>query len=199
MKLIVGLGNPGRDYASHRHNVGFMVVDELARRGNASWSAKFKGEQCRADVGGTPTILLKPQTYMNRSGESVQPCAAFFDVAVADILVVHDELDVPYGDVRLKLGGGHAGHNGLRSIFQHAAPKGDFPRVRVGIGRPQHGDVAKFVLSPFSTDERIDLDLLVARAADACTRFVEQGIGVAMNQFNGAAPAKAGSAGAKSK
>ncbi len=184
MKLLVGLGNPGRDYASHRHNVGFMVVDEVMRRASASWSAKFKGEVGRLEIRSHSAIALKPQTYMNLSGESVGACARFYGVGVEDVLVIHDELDIPYGEVRVKPGGGHAGHNGLRSIFQHFAPKGDFARVRVGIGRPKHGDVSSFVLSSFSADERIDLDTVLQRGADAVECFVTDGLHTTMNRFN---------------
>ncbi len=187
MKLIVGLGNPGRNYAGNRHNVGFMVVDELARRARASWSGKFKGEYARADVGGESAILLKPQTFMNLSGESVLAAAQFYQVAPEDIFVIHDELDVPYGELRAKLGGGHAGHNGLRSIFQHVAPKGDFPRLRFGIGRPQHGEVSAWVLSNFSTSDAITLTTLVEKAADATEQWLKTGIASTMNRLNGAA------------
>src|SRR4051812_19366423 len=117
MLLVVGLGNPGKDYASHRHNVGFMAVDELARRANAdAFREKFSGEYARASLGPEQAVLLKPATFMNESGRCVQPAMAFFKVEPAQLVVLHDELDLPYGDVRLKLGGGHAGHNGLRSI-----------------------------------------------------------------------------------
>jgi PTH1 family peptidyl-tRNA hydrolase len=191
MKLIVGLGNPGRNYAGNRHNVGFMVVDELASRARASWSSKFKGEYARIDLGRESAVLLKPQTFMNLSGESVGAAAQFYQVAIEDIFVVHDELDVPYGELRAKLGGGHAGHNGLRSIFQHVAPKGDFPRLRFGIGRPKHGEVSAWVLSNFSSDESITLSTLIEKAADATEHWVGSGIAATMNRLNGAAAAAA--------
>jgi PTH1 family peptidyl-tRNA hydrolase len=143
--LVVGLGNPGREYASHRHNVGFLVVEELASRLRADafrdkFSAQWTRGACRSGAAGgdEQVVLLQPQTFMNESGRSVQPAAAFFKVEPGNVLVVHDELDLPFGDVRLKMGGGHAGHNGLRSIIQHLGTS-DFPRLRFGVGRPPPG------------------------------------------------------------
>jgi len=139
MFLIVGLGNPGREYASHRHNVGFMAVDALWQQVRGEpFREKFSGEYARVTLAGEPAILLKPMTYMNESGRSVQPALAFFKIAPADLIVLHDELDLPFRDVRLKFGGGHAGHNGLRSIMAHVGT-GDFGRVRIGVGRPPPG------------------------------------------------------------
>ena len=182
MNLVVGLGNPGSKYASTRHNVGFMVVDELLRRAAVSPTARFKGEVARARVGRTEAIVLKPATYMNLSGESVGACARYFRIEVSDVVVIHDELDLDYGDVRIKLGGGSAGHNGLKSITQHMGA--DFVRVRFGIGRPQHGTPTDYVLGRFSADERIDLEDHVARAADMVQAIVADGARSAMNQFN---------------
>jgi PTH1 family peptidyl-tRNA hydrolase len=184
--LVVGLGNPGRGYASHRHNVGFMALDELARRASAdSFREKFSGEWTRAEVAGREAIFLKPMTYMNESGRSVQPTMAFFKIALADVLVLHDELDLPFGDVRLKLGGGHAGHNGLRSIM--ACVGGDFARVRIGIGRPPagfQGEVADFVLSSFDAGERTALPAVLATAVDAVLDVARRGLAAAMNARN---------------
>src|SRR4051812_21182127 len=169
MLLVVGLGNPGKEYAAHRHNVGFMAVDELASRVRAvSFRDKFSGEYAKAEIAGEPAILLKPMTFMNESGRSVQPAMAFFKVAPKDLIVLHDELDLPFGDVRLKMGGGHAGHNGLRSIMASVG-NGDFGRVRVGIGRPPpgfRGDVADYVLSGFDPVERASLPDLLKRAVE---------------------------------
>ncbi len=187
MLLVVGLGNPGSSYASHRHNVGFMAVDELARRVSADpFREKFSGEWARAEIAGEPAVLLKPQTYMNESGRSVQPAMAFFKIAPADVLVLHDELDIPFGELRLKLGGGHAGHNGLRSIMASIAG-GDFARVRLGVGRPPptfRGEVADFVLSGFDPTERAALPDLLKKAGDSVLDVARRGFGPAMNARN---------------
>lgn len=182
MHLVVGLGNPGRQYEDNRHNVGAMAVDALARAVGASFKSKFSAEFAIAGE----LALLKPATFMNLSGESVQPAAAFLKVPLDNIIVIHDELDLPFADVRIKLGGGHAGHNGLRSIIARlAAP--DFARVRVGIGRPPadfKGDVASYVLSNFSSEERKQLDDLVGRGAAAAKLIVAHGTLDAMNRVN---------------
>ncbi len=182
MKLVVGLGNPGSKYAGNRHNAGFMVVDELLRRSGTSTSSKFKGDYARATAGREPVVLLKPMTFMNVSGESVGPCARYFDIDVRDTIVVHDELDLAYGEIRIKHSGGHGGHNGLKSIYQHFGA--DFTRVRFGIGRPQHGTPTHHVLSDFSSDERIDLDLKLERGADAVEAIIRGGVDRARNDFN---------------
>ena len=186
MLLVVGLGNPGSSYASHRHNVGFMAVDELARRVSADpFREKFSGEWARAEIAGEPAILLKPQTYMNESGRSVQPAMAFFKVAPAELIVLHDELDVPFGEIRLKLGGGHAGHNGLRSIMAFAGA--EFGRVRLGVGRPPptfRGEIADFVLSGFDPVERAALPELIKKAGDSVLDIARRGFGPAMNARN---------------
>lgn len=187
MWLVVGLGNPGKAYATHRHNVGFMVVDELARALRAdSPRDKFSGEICKGSHAGEDALLLKPTTFMNLSGQSVQPAAAFHKIPVANILVVHDELDLPFGEVRLKQGGGHAGHNGLRSMIQSLGSP-DFARVRVGIGRPAQGfkgEVADWVLSPFDGAERTQLDDVLRRAADSVLDVLAHGVTPAMNKLN---------------
>ncbi len=186
MLLFVGLGNPGKEYASHRHNVGFMAVDELARRVKAdAFREKFSGEWARAEIAGEPAVLLKPMTYMNESGRSVQAAMAFFKIAPAEVMVLHDELDLPFGDVRLKVGGGHAGHNGLRSII--ACAGADFGRVRLGIGRPPpgfRGEVADFVLSPFDATERAALPDLLKKAGDSVLDIARRGFAAAMNARN---------------
>jgi peptidyl-tRNA hydrolase, PTH1 family len=187
MILIVGLGNPGREYASHRHNLGFMAVDELARKVRTdAFRSKFSGEVAKAEIGDTQAILLKPMTYMNESGRSVQPAMAFFKVAPEDVIVLHDELDLPFGEVRLKFGGGHAGHNGLRSIMASAGT-GDFGRVRIGIGRPPpgfRGEGADYVLSGFDAIERASLPDLLVKAVGSVLDIARLGFNAAMNARN---------------
>ncbi|MSP23636.1 MAG: aminoacyl-tRNA hydrolase [Myxococcales bacterium] len=187
MLLVVGLGNPGKKYAANRHNVGFMVVDELARGARAeAFRGKFSGELARASLGKEEAWLFKPQTYMNLSGDAVQPCAVFHKIEPGSIIVVHDELDVPFGEVRLKLGGGHAGHNGLRSIMQRLGT-GDFLRVRIGIGRPAadfRGDVADWVLSDFSAGECAELDHCLQSAMKSVLDIAARGPEAAMKTSN---------------
>jgi peptidyl-tRNA hydrolase, PTH1 family len=165
--LVVGLGNPGPEYAGNRHNLGFMVVDEVARRMGAGFREN-KTNALIADIFGEDSriLLAKPQTFMNVSGRSVRLITSFFKIPLENILIVHDELDLPYGAVRLKDAGGHAGHNGLRSIIDELGT-GDFKRVRVGIGRPPGSkEPAKFVLEDFTSEERRDLDFIIGEAAD---------------------------------
>jgi peptidyl-tRNA hydrolase, PTH1 family len=182
--LVAGLGNPGREYADTRHNVGFMVADELTRRHGGSWRGKFSGELAEVRVDGSRLALLKPQTYMNESGRSVGPAVRFFKVEPEALLVVHDEVDLEPGRLQVRFGGGLAGHNGLRSIAQQLGT-GEFARLRVGVGRPERGDprpVADFVLSPFPPD--VDVGELVGRAADAVEAVVRDGLGEAQNRSN---------------
>lgn len=187
MWMIVGLGNPGSQYANNRHNVGFMLVDALAREvGADGFKSKFSAEWCKARAKGEDVALLKPQTFMNLSGQSVQPAAAFLKVEPGAILVVHDELDLPFGEVRLKVGGGHAGHNGLRSIIQSLGTP-EFVRLRIGIGRPPPGfagAVADFVLANFSTDERAILGDVLSRAGASVLDVLARGVTPAMNSLN---------------
>lgn len=183
--LLVGLGNPGRKYAANRHNVGFMVVDELAKRWNASsYRDKFKGELAQAAVGEQQVLLLKPMTYMNLSGEAVQAAMRFFKVPLQRVVCVHDELDLDFGVVRLKAGGGTAGHNGLRSMVQHCGG-GDFVRCRVGIGRPARGRPEHYVLSDFSSLEGVELPEVLGLAAEMVETTVRQGVREAMNRHHG--------------
>ena len=185
--LVVGLGNPGPDYAANRHNVGQMVLDILADR----ISASFKTHKANASVaegrlgfGGPKVILAKPGTFMNNSGGPVAGLMKFYDVAIQNVIVIHDELDIDAGAVRVKQAGGHAGHNGLRDIIA-AADSNDFARVRVGIGRPPgRMDAADFVLKNFSGDERKELPLLLALSADAVEEIVAKGVLEAMNSVN---------------
>jgi PTH1 family peptidyl-tRNA hydrolase len=184
--LVVGLGNPGKKYSKNRHNVGFMVVDRLARaHGFSDFKEKWSAVWTKGEIKAAPVALLMPQTYMNLSGDSVQPAAAFLKVEPAQIIVVHDELDLPWKDVRLKVGGGHAGHNGLRSIIGRLGP--EFIRVRVGIGRPPpgwKGDVADYVLHDFDSMESAEMADVVDRAVNAIERVVADGIQSAMNAVN---------------
>lgn len=182
--LIVGLGNPGPRYAGNRHNVGFMVLDALAAAERIEITrAKFKGRYGTGTIGARSVALLKPETFMNLSGQSVVPAAQFFGVTPKDILVVHDELDLPFGTLRLKVGGGHAGHNGLRSITQLLG-SADFARLRVGIGRPAHGTVSDYVLADFRDEERAWLPDLIERGADALRAALRDGPERAMNEVN---------------
>ncbi|MCA9581634.1 MAG: aminoacyl-tRNA hydrolase [Myxococcales bacterium] len=182
--LVVGLGNPGSKYAGNRHNVGFLVIDHLAQRWAVPASReKFKSHFARATFDGHDVVLQKPETFMNRSGEAVQPAAAFFKVEPRHVLVIHDELDIPAGDLRIKVGGGIAGHNGLRSIVASLGTP-DFVRLRVGIGRPPVGDVHHWVLGDFSAEERIDLVDRLDRAADAVEACLTLGPTQAMQRIH---------------
>lgn len=182
--LVVGLGNPGREYAGNRHNLGYLVVDELARRHGGSFRAKFSGQLAELRIGGERVALLKPETYMNESGTSVGAAARFFKLEPAEVLVVHDEGDFDLGRMQARLGGGLAGHNGLRSIAQHLRTQ-DFLRLRVGVGRPERGDprpLADYVLSDFEPHD--DVEGIVARAADAVETVVVEGLEAAQRRVN---------------
>ena len=182
--LVVGLGNPGREYARNRHNAGAMVVGELARRHDGSWRSKFSGQLAEIRLDGHKVALLKPETYMNDSGTSVGAAARFFKVAPDAVLVVHDESDLEAGRLQVRLGGGLAGHNGLRSIASQLKTQ-DFLRLRVGVGRPERGDrrpLADWVLSDFEPHE--DAEALVARAADAVETLDAEGIEQAQKTVN---------------
>jgi PTH1 family peptidyl-tRNA hydrolase len=182
--LVVGLGNPGREYATHRHNVGHMVVDELARRHGASWRSKFSGQLAELRIDGHRVALLKPETFMNESGRSVAAAQRFFKLEPDAILVVHDEVDLDLGRLQVRFGGGLAGHNGLRSVASHLKTS-DFLRLRVGVGRPERGDrrpVADYVLSDF--DGATDGAELVARAADAVETLDAEGLERTQARFN---------------
>lgn len=184
--LVVGLGNPGPTYAGNRHNVGFMVLDLLAER----VGGRFKAHKGRADVvegrlAGQAAVLAKPKSYMNESGGPVSSVRGFFKVPLEQVVVVHDELDIPYGTVRLKRGGGDNGHNGLRSIRAALGGAGDFHRVRVGVGRPPgRQDPADFLLSNFPAGARESVAVEVVRAADAVESLVTVGLERTQNLFN---------------
>jgi PTH1 family peptidyl-tRNA hydrolase len=182
--LVVGLGNPGREYARNRHNVGHMVVEELARRHGGSWRGKFNGRLADIRIDGHRVGLLAPDTYMNDSGRSVKAAAGFFKLEPDAILVVHDESDLETGRLQARMGGGLAGHNGLRSIVQHLGTP-DFLRLRVGVGRPGRGDrrpLADYVLSDFEPAD--DVETLVARAADAVEALDAEGLEAAQRKIN---------------
>jgi PTH1 family peptidyl-tRNA hydrolase len=183
--LLVGLGNPGARYARTRHNIGFMAVDAWCDKATSSpsWSEKWKAQVATIGTGSSRVVALKPQTFMNRSGQSVVPAAQFLRVPPAQILVVHDEVDFQLGRLAVKKGGGHGGHNGLRDILQLLG-NGDFLRIRLGVGRPVHGEVADHVLSDFRPDEGPVVDDLLERAVAAITCVTRDGVVTAMNKFN---------------
>jgi PTH1 family peptidyl-tRNA hydrolase len=182
--LVVGLGNPGREYERTRHNAGWLALDELARRHGGSWRSKFSGSLAEVRLGDAKLALLKPETYMNESGRSVGAAARFFKVEPEQVLVVHDDVDLETGRLQARRGGGLAGHNGLRSLGQYLGSQ-DFLRLRVGVGRPGRGDrrsVADWVLSPFAPEE--DPDALVSQSADAVETIVSDGLEAAQQRFN---------------
>ena len=194
--LVVGLGNPGPNYARTRHNVGFMVADELAARARTPFTAPrgMRGDVCETRVtasgfGGVGAdarrvVLLKPRTFMNESGQAVRKLAGFHQISPSRMVVVHDELDLEFGQLRLKIGGGDNGHNGLKSIRSHLQT-GDFYRVRIGIGRPPgRQPAADYVLSTIPAALREDYAVVVARAADACEALITKGLVAAQNEFN---------------
>jgi PTH1 family peptidyl-tRNA hydrolase len=187
--LVVGLGNPGKEYARNRHNVGFMVADLVAERIGAKFGrhkrAVAEVAEGRLAIGGPRVVLAKPLTYMNLSGGPVTALAQFYKIPPDQIVALHDELDLPYGQVRAKIGGGEGGHNGLRSMSRSLATK-DYARVRFGIGRPPgRQDPADYVLSDFSAAERKELEFLVDRAADVTEAVVVRGVEWAQNAYHG--------------
>lgn len=205
IRAIVGLGNPGKQYAATRHNVGFVAVERLAERLGASWSAKFNGNLARGRLywpgGERDLLLLEPLQFMNLSGHATQAMAQFYGLKPAELLVIHDDLDQPFGKVQLKFGGGHGGHNGLRSISAQLG-SGDYVRVRIGIGRPGSGEggrgeavgkggedaVSNWVLSPFGVSDRAELPLVIDRSVEMVEAAVRLGVRAAMNALNGPPP-----------
>ena len=184
MRLIVGLGNPGDRYASTRHNIGFMALDRIAQAyGIAVGKKGFQSLHGSGKVGECKVILVKPQTFMNRSGEAVGEVAAYFRISPCDILVIYDDVDLPFGRLRIRPNGGSGGQRGMASIISTLGTD-EFPRVRVGIGRPEGGDVSGYVLSAFNGDERKVLDTVVERVADAVETFCVSGVIEAMDRFN---------------
>ena len=182
--LVAGLGNPGREYERTRHNAGWMVVDELARRHGGSFRSKFSGQLSETRLDDLKLALLKPETYMNVSGQSIGAARKFFKVDPADVLIVHDDVDLEPGRLKAKFGGGLAGHNGLRSIAQ-ALGTNDFLRLRIGVGRPGRGDrrsVADYVLGGFEPE--VDVDSLIGRSADAVETMARDGLEEAQRRYN---------------
>jgi peptidyl-tRNA hydrolase, PTH1 family len=189
MRLVAGLGNPGREYSRNRHNIGFMVVDELSHRHRVeAFRGKYGGEVAQGEIAGQRIVLLKPMEYMNLSGRAVQRAAAFYQIEPADLVVVHDEIDLELGRMKLKVGGGHAGHNGIRSIIQELGTP-EFTRVRLGVGRPagQKGNVANYVLGDFGKAEQTEAEILIKEAADAVEDILTKGTLLAMNRWNSSA------------
>ena len=181
--LVIGLGNPGGEYERSRHNVGFLVVDELARRhGGRVTDRAAKSLTGRVRSGAHELVVAKPQTWMNLSGQAAKALRTKYDVPLERVLVVHDELDLPFGRLRIRTGGSSAGNHGLDSVITSFGTK-TFPRIRVGVGRPV-GDAVDYVLSPFTNDERARLPELVGRVADAVEYIVEHGLERAMTEFN---------------
>ena len=190
MWVIAGLGNPGRRYEGTRHNIGFDVLSELQQRHiQGGFRSKFAGEAATGLIGGTQVLLLRPMEFMNRSGFAVQRAAQFHNTPVEQIVVIHDELDLPPARLKLKSGGGHGGHNGLRSIIEQLGSR-DFLRIRVGIGKPAAGeeDTASYVLSPFPSHQISEMQDAIKTAADAAEAIVTSGMAAAMNDFNGVSP-----------
>ena len=192
MKLIVGLGNPGREYRDTRHNVGFMVIDEIARRHQlalgmapAQVPETFMAKKFGGPGGdGVPVLIAKPLTFMNRSGDAVAALARYYDIAADDLIVVVDEVALPFGKLRARARGSAGGHNGLKSIVERLGTT-EFARLRLGVGRgDQRRDLADHVLSKFEPEERAELDLFIARAADAAEMFAADGIATVMNAYN---------------
>ena len=182
--LVVGLGNPGREYERNRHNVGWLVVDELARRHGASWREKFSGRLAELRIDDHRVALLKPETYMNDSGSAVGAARRFFKLDPEAVLVVHDEVDLDHGRLQVRMGGGLAGHNGLRSVAAHLKTP-EFMRLRVGVGRPGRGDrrpVADYVLSDFEPSD--NAEALISRAADAVESLDAEGLEPTQARFN---------------
>ena len=182
--LVAGLGNPGREYERTRHNIGWLVLDELARRHGGSFRSKFSGRLGEIRLDGLRLALLEPETFMNESGRSIGPAARFFKAPSESVLVVHDDVDLEEGRLQARLGGGLAGHNGLRSIAQTLGTP-EFLRLRIGVGRPGRGDrrsVADYVLSPFEPET--DVEALVARAADAVESLAVGGLEATQQRFN---------------
>jgi len=184
--LIIGLGNPGPEYAKTRHNIGFMVVEELARRWQLTFGKTTRKAQIAAGIGGGKRVLLaKPQTYMNESGQAVRRLVDFYQIELAQLIVIHDDLDLPLGALRLRSAGSAGGQKGVKSIIDHLGVP-EFSRVRCGIGRPPGVmDPADYVLHPFSGDEAITARIVVEHAADAVETWLQEGIDLAMTRHNG--------------
>lgn len=192
MWMVVGLGNPGKKYARNRHNIGFMVLDMLVDKcSESAWREKFGGTMCSATLSEDKVVLLKPMEYMNNSGFAVARAAHFHQIESNHIIVIHDEIDLPLGRIRVKAGGGHGGHNGIRSIAEQLGSP-DFLRVRVGVGKPTRddgsageGEVSRHVLSDFSSEEQATVEEIIPTALEAVRTIVQRGVRTAMNEYNG--------------
>lgn len=183
-RLVIGLGNPGRKYAGNRHNVGFQCLDRLAAAWGLSFSRrKHKALLAEGEIAGRKVILAKPQTFMNLSGQAVERLVRFYRLPPENILVIYDDLDLPLGKIRLRPKGGAGGHKGMKSIIEHLGTQ-DFPRLRVGIGRPAHGDPVDYVLSDFTLDQRIVMEEVYGRVIAAVELWLTEGIEAAMNRYN---------------
>lgn len=185
MKAIIGLGNPGKDYQRTRHNVGFMTVDELGKLLSVQISKiKFKSLYGEVSYKGEKILLVKPQTYMNRSGEAVRELINFYKLDPQDIIVIYDDIDIPLGEIRVRMKGSSGSHNGMKSIIQQIQSD-QFPRIRIGIGKKHaEQDLANFVLSAFSKDELIDIEIATKNAGEAALVYATEGIDKAMNTYN---------------
>ncbi|MCB9556433.1 MAG: aminoacyl-tRNA hydrolase [Deltaproteobacteria bacterium] len=183
--LVVGLGNPGPDYQHTRHNAGFMVVDALAADARVAFAheRRFAADLASVTLGGARALLAKPQTFMNRSGQAVARLVERYQLVVSQIIVIHDDVDLPLGRLKLKQGGGDGGHNGLKSLTEHLESNAYY-RVRFGVGRPDSASMVDFVLSPFIDEELPELAQQLDRAVDAVTTLIRQGLREAMNRFN---------------
>lgn len=191
-RLLVGLGNPGPEHAHNRHNVGFLCLDRLAERyGIGGWRRKHHALVAEGEVAGHPVVLAKPQTFMNLSGRAVRPLVRHYGVPLADLLVVHDDLDLELGVLRLRRQGSSAGHKGVQHIIDTLGSR-EFPRLRIGIGRPARGDPVDYVLSDFTLDESIVMDRALDRAVEAIVAWLKLGIEAAMNAYNRPPPALPG-------
>ncbi len=197
LRVIVGLGNPGRRYARHRHNVGFQCLDVLAQAHGLTFGPRqFRAELAHGHIGTTPVLLVKPQTFMNLSGEAVAPLLGYYRRSPADLLVIYDDLDLPVGAIRIRGQGGAGGHKGMQSIIQYLKTQ-EFARLRVGIGRPPEPmDPADYVLQPFSDHERAIMETVYSRVAQAVVCILSDGLEEAMNRFNRAEPPYPADAGA---
>ena len=183
--LVAGLGNPGPKYAQTRHNIGFMVVEHIVYVSGETWTERKDYAQARSSLSGERVTLLKPYTFMNRSGQVVAERARFYDQLEGDLVIVHDDLDLPLGTIRIKMGGSTAGHNGLRSIESDLG-NSNFVRIRVGIGRPEHkSQVKSYVLQPFGADEQKHLERVIEGAAEAITLYLNDGLKPAQNATHG--------------
>ena len=182
--LIAGLGNPGRKYQGTRHNIGFRTLDRLAGRYRLDVTqSKFDGLYTTGRIAGADVLLLKPQTFMNKSGKSVQAARDYYGVSASDTIVLHDDIDLEVGQLKVKSGGGHGGHNGLRDIVNKTGDRG-FVRIRLGVGRPEHGDVRNYVLGNFDSDQQADADELVEIGCDAVETVLADGVSRAQNLFH---------------